>query len=60
VLCDGGLAIVVFCDLVDSTALLARLGDDRMERVRRTHVKDARGVVGRVIKTLARWRDGEL
>ena len=52
----GGLAIVVFCDLVDSTALLARLGDDRMERVRRAHVEDVRGVVnaagGRVIKTL--------
>lgn len=52
----AGLAIVVFSDLVDSTALLARLGDDRMERVRRAHVDDVRGVVdaadGRVIKTL--------
>ena len=52
----AGLAIVVFSDLVDSTALLARLGDDRMERVRRAHVQDVRGVVGaaggRVIKTL--------
>jgi class 3 adenylate cyclase/tetratricopeptide (TPR) repeat protein len=52
----GGLAIVVFCDLVDSTALLARLGDDRMERVRRAHVEDVTGAVvaagGRVVKTL--------
>jgi class 3 adenylate cyclase len=52
----GGLAIVVFSDLVDSTALLARLGDDRMERVRRAHVDDVTGVVaaagGRVVKTL--------
>ena len=43
----GGLAIVVFSDLVDSTALLARLGDDRMEQVRRAHVEDVRGVVGK-------------
>ncbi len=52
----GGVAIVVFSDLVDSTALLARLGDDRMERVRRAHVEDVTGVVtvagGRVVKTL--------
>jgi len=51
-----GVAIVVFSDLVDSTALLAHLGDDRMERVRRAHVDDVRGVVdaagGRVVKTL--------
>ena len=36
----GGVAIVVFSDLVDSTALLARLGDDRMEEVRRAHMED--------------------
>jgi class 3 adenylate cyclase/tetratricopeptide (TPR) repeat protein len=52
----GGVAIVLFSDLVDSTALLARLGDDRMEEVRRAHVDDVTGVVsgagGRVIKTL--------
>lgn len=52
----GGLAIVVFSDLVDSTALLARLGDDRMERLRRTHIADVTGIVeaagGRLIKTL--------
>jgi class 3 adenylate cyclase/tetratricopeptide (TPR) repeat protein len=52
----GGVAIVVFSDLVDSTQLLARLGDDRMEEVRRAHVCDVRDVVdaagGRVIKTL--------
>lgn len=52
----AGLAIVVFSDLVESTSLLARLGDDRMERVRRRHVQDLREVVdaagGRVIKTL--------
>ena len=52
----GGVAIVVFCDLVDSTALLARLGDDRMEAVRRAHVADVGGAVvaagGRVVKTL--------
>jgi class 3 adenylate cyclase len=52
----GGVAIVVFSDLVDSTALLARLGDDRMEQIRRAHVKDVSDAVlasgGRVIKTL--------
>ena len=52
----AGLAIVVFSDLVDSTALLARLGDDRMETIRRAHVSDVREAVqaadGRLIKTL--------
>jgi class 3 adenylate cyclase len=52
----GGVAIVVFSDLVDSTALLATLGDDRMERVRRAHVEQVRQAVdsagGRVVKTL--------
>jgi eukaryotic-like serine/threonine-protein kinase len=52
----AGVAIVVFSDLVDSTALLARLGDDRMDGVRRAHVKDVTDAVslagGRVIKTL--------
>jgi class 3 adenylate cyclase/tetratricopeptide (TPR) repeat protein len=52
----GGVAIVVFSDLVDSTALLARLGDDRMELVRRAHVEDVTDAVdvagGRVVKTL--------
>jgi class 3 adenylate cyclase len=52
----SGVAIVVFSDLVDSTALLARLGDDRMEQIRRAHVEDVKGVVtvagGRVVKTL--------
>jgi class 3 adenylate cyclase len=52
----AGLAIVLFSDLVDSTTLLARLGDDRMERLRRTHVEDLAGIVdaagGRLIKTL--------
>ena len=52
----GGVAIVVFSDLVDSTALLASLGDDRMEQVRRAHVEDVTDAVdvagGRVVKTL--------
>ena len=51
-----GVTIVVFSDLVDSTALLVRLGDDRMERLRVAHVEDVRGAVtgagGRLIKTL--------
>ncbi len=51
-----GVAIVVFSDLVDSTALLARLGDDRMDHVRRAHLQDVADVVGgcggRVVKTL--------
>ncbi|HWI95880.1 MAG TPA: tetratricopeptide repeat protein [Solirubrobacterales bacterium] len=51
-----GVAIVIFSDLVDSTALLARLGDDRMERVRLAHVEDVarevKGGGGRVVKTL--------
>jgi class 3 adenylate cyclase len=42
--------------LVDSTALLARLGDDRTEELRRAHVQEVTGVVaaagGRLIKTL--------
>lgn len=52
----GGVAIVVFSDLVDSTALLASLGDDRMEAVRRAHMADVASAVeaggGRVVKTL--------
>lgn len=52
----GGVAIVVFSDLVDSTALLATLGDDRMDRLRRAHVEDVSNAVtasgGRVVKTL--------
>ena len=52
----SGVAIVVFSDLVDSTTLLAQLGDDRMERVRRAHVEDVStavsGAGGWVIKTL--------
>ncbi len=52
----GGVAIVVFSDLVDSTALLAMLGDDRMEALRRAHICDVAQAVegggGRVVKTL--------
>lgn len=52
----SGVAIVVFSDLVDSTALLASLGDDRMDVVRRAHVEDVTRAVsasgGRVVKTL--------
>src|ERR1700709_2002900 len=52
----SGVAIVVFSDLVDSTALLARLGEARMDRVRRAHVEDVSREVasggGRVVKTL--------
>src|SRR4051794_12098036 len=51
-----GVAVVVFSDLVDSTSLLARLGDDRMEEIRRAHVVDVRRAVhdggGVVVKTL--------
>src|ERR1700742_3899616 len=52
----SGLAVVLFCDLVDSTALLATLGGDRMEALRRAHLGDVAGTVescgGRVVKTL--------
>ncbi len=52
----SGVAVVLFSDLVDSTALLARLGDDRMDGIRRSHVNDVTGAValhgGRVIKTM--------
>ena len=52
----AGVAIVVFSDLVDSTLLLARLGDDRMDRVRRAHIDDVTEAVasggGRLVKTL--------
>jgi class 3 adenylate cyclase len=58
----AGVAIVVFSDLVDSTALLARLGDDRMDQLRRAHVSDVTDVVqaagGRLIKTLCRRSAG--
>ncbi|HWC48421.1 MAG TPA: AAA family ATPase [Solirubrobacterales bacterium] len=51
-----GVAVVLFSDLVDSTGLLARLGDDRMDRLRRAHVEDVNKAVvasgGRVVKTL--------
>ena len=51
----AGVAIVVFNDLVDSTALLAPEGH-RMEQRHRAPVQEVRGVVaaagGRVIKTL--------
>jgi class 3 adenylate cyclase len=50
------VAVVLFSDLVDSTALLASLGDDRMDTIRRSHVRDVTDAValndGRVIKTL--------
>ena len=52
----SGIAVVLFSDLVDSTALLARLGDDRMDGLRRAHVEDVSKAVaasdGRVVKTL--------
>jgi class 3 adenylate cyclase len=52
----AGVAVVLFSDLVDSTALLASLGDDRMDAIRRTHVGDVTAAVtgndGRVIKTM--------
>jgi class 3 adenylate cyclase len=52
----GGVAVVLFSDLVDSTALLARLGDDRMEELRLAHVGDVARAVeeseGRLVKTL--------
>lgn len=52
----AGVAIVVFSDLVESTALLARLGDDRMDAIRRAHMGDVTEAVdgggGRLVKTL--------
>ncbi len=52
----AGVAIVVFSDLVNSTALLASLGDDRMDLLRRAHLADVNAAVdaagGRVVKTL--------
>jgi eukaryotic-like serine/threonine-protein kinase len=52
----AGVAIVVFSDLVNSTALLATLGDDRMDLLRRAHLEDVNAAVGaaggRVVKTL--------
>jgi class 3 adenylate cyclase len=35
-----GVVVVVFSDLVASTVLLTRVGDDLMDRVRRAHVED--------------------
>ena len=50
-----GIAIIVFSDLVDSTAMLARLGDDRMDRILRAHLADIRVAVesagGRLVKS---------
>lgn len=40
-----GLTVVMFTDLIGSTALLARLGDDRMQRVQVAHVADVTRVV---------------
>jgi class 3 adenylate cyclase len=40
-----GLTVVMFTDLIGSTALLARLGDDRMQRVQAAHVADVKRVV---------------
>ncbi len=52
----AGVAIVMFSDLVDSTTLLASLGDDEMERLRLAHVHDVQDAVhvagGRVVKWL--------
>jgi class 3 adenylate cyclase/uncharacterized protein (DUF2267 family) len=52
----GQVEVVVFSDLVESTALLAALGDDRMEQLRREHIADLEAAVrsggGRLIKTL--------
>lgn len=41
----SGLSVVVFTDLVGSTALLARLGDDRWQRVQAAHIADVVRVV---------------
>ena len=51
----AGVAIVVFSDSVDSTALLASLGDDRMDGIRRAHASDVSDALrngGRILKTL--------
>jgi class 3 adenylate cyclase len=42
----AAVTIVVFSDLVDSTALLARLGDDGLDELRRAHIEEVTDVVG--------------
>src|SRR5262245_45814743 len=51
-----GLIVVLFTDLVGSTELLGRLGEDEAERVRRLHFEEMRRAVkdghGQEVKTL--------
>src|SRR2546421_1147985 len=42
---DGGIVTLLFTDLVGSTELLERLGDDAAEHVRRTHFRLLREAV---------------
>ncbi|MDP1820487.1 MAG: AAA family ATPase [Acidimicrobiales bacterium] len=53
---EGGIVTVLFTDVVNSTELLARLGDDRAETVRRAHFATLRQAIakhdGREVKTM--------
>src|SRR5688572_17933521 len=42
---DGGLVTIVFTDLVDSTAIAARLGPDAADELRRAHFAALRSVL---------------
>jgi hypothetical protein len=54
----GDVAIVVLSDLVDSTALLARLGDDRIERLQK-EAPGHNGVIGMEASDLRPSREGD-
>jgi tetratricopeptide (TPR) repeat protein len=53
---EGGIVTVLFTDVVNSTELLTRLGDDRAEAVRRAHFATLRDAIeqhhGREVKTM--------
>src|SRR5215208_406689 len=52
----GGIVTLMFTDLVDSTGLIERLGDDAAERLTRRHFAILRGAVadtgGRKVKSM--------
>ena len=53
---EGGIVTLLFTDVVNSTELLARLGDDRADAVRRSHFVALREAIaehnGREVKTM--------
>ena len=48
---DGGVVTLLFTDLVGSTELLERLGDDAAEEVRRTHFRLLRDAASTCVRS---------